>query len=183
MTIQPTKILWPTDFSELSLRAASYARGFCEKFGAELHVIHVCQTLSAPELTTWGAGVRPVAAYDAKLALQENEVKELRFAAEQLRRVIEEHFEDKKDFVCRVLKGLAWEGICNYAQNAGIDLIIIGTHGRTGLSHMLIGSTAERVVRHASCPVLTIKAIETGFVTQTNYTMGTHALEDYGQGI
>ena len=72
---------------------------------------------------------RPVAAYDAKVALQENEVQELRIAAEQLHRVIEEHFEGDKNIVCRVLKGLAWEGICNYAQNAGIDLIILGAQG------------------------------------------------------
>ena len=52
----------------------------------------------------------------------------------------------------------AAEGICEAAVEAGADLIVLSTHGRTGLAHMLIGSVAERVVRHAPCPVLTLRS-------------------------
>ena len=52
----------------------------------------------------------------------------------------------------------AAEGICEVAETSGADLVVLSTHGRTGLSHMLIGSVAERVVRHAPCPVLTLRS-------------------------
>ncbi|MCZ7684405.1 MAG: universal stress protein [Sandaracinaceae bacterium] len=52
----------------------------------------------------------------------------------------------------------AAEGICNYAAKENVDLIVLSTHGRTGLAHLLIGSVAEKVVRHAPCPVLTVRA-------------------------
>jgi nucleotide-binding universal stress UspA family protein len=57
-----------------------------------------------------------------------------------------------------VLSKNAADGICHYAKKEGVDLIVISTHGRTGLGHLLIGSVAERVVRHAHCPVLTVRA-------------------------
>ncbi len=55
-----------------------------------------------------------------------------------------------------VLGTNAAEGICNYAEKVGVDLIVLSTHGRTGLGHLLIGSVAEKVVRHAHCPVVTV---------------------------
>jgi nucleotide-binding universal stress UspA family protein len=67
--------------------------------------------------------------------------------------------------VCEAFLGNPWRGVCDYAERQGIDLVVIATHGRTGLQHALIGSTAEKIVRHAPCPVLVVKAEEKDFVT------------------
>jgi nucleotide-binding universal stress UspA family protein len=63
-----------------------------------------------------------------------------------------------------VVVGTPWYEICRYARDAEIDLIVIATHGATGLRHLLMGSTAERVVQHATAPVLAVKSIEREFV-------------------
>jgi universal stress protein A len=182
MDFRPTKILWPVDFSELSLRAEPYVRSLRNQFGGELHVIHVCPILSAPELTAWGAGIRPVAAYDARCAIQETEFKEIQDAARQLRGLVKDLFEDDKTIVCRILKGLPAEGICNYARDAGIELIVLATHGLTGLKHMFLGSTAEKVVRHAPCPVFTAKTMESACPTKS-YPDELEALASESQGL
>jgi nucleotide-binding universal stress UspA family protein len=66
--------------------------------------------------------------------------------------------------VTDVLFGNPWSVICQYAKDAQIDLLVVSTHGRTGLRHVLIGSTAERIVQHAPCPVLVVKNPEKDFV-------------------
>lgn len=157
MEVHPKRVLWPTDFSELSLRGGRYARGFCEQFGAELHIIHVVPPPLSPDVSM-------VVPAEVPVAVSEPELIEGSQAA--LDKLVEEHFGDYDKVVTKVCFGNPWPSICAYAKDNQIDLIIVTTHGRTGLGHVLIGSTAERIVQHAPCPVLTVKHSEKDFVTE-----------------
>jgi nucleotide-binding universal stress UspA family protein len=154
--LKPKRIPWPTDFSELSMKAGRYARGFREAFDAELHLLHVCAPLVIPgvevaqppggELAVYGADVPPA-------------------TREALQRLVAEKFDGDPTVVCEAVVGTPWYEICEYAKRAAIDLIVVATHGLTGLRHVLLGSTAERIVQHAECPVLTVKSLEKDFMT------------------
>jgi len=87
-------------------------------------------------------------------------------ARKNLKELIAQRFDKPEGVVSDAFFGTAWAGVCDYAKDRAIDLIVIGTHGRTGLTHVLIGSTAERIVQHAPCPVLTVKNPCTDFVTE-----------------
>ena len=155
MNIQPKRILWPTDFSELAAQGEKYASAIAEAFGAELHVIHVCQpligaTADLPLSPAVAIGITQKDLIDAA----EARLKDL------LTRDVREH----RVAACSVRVGNPWQEICRYAEAEKIDLIVIGTHGYTGVRHVLIGSVAERVVQHAPCPVLTVKTNERDFV-------------------
>lgn len=155
MVIQPKQILWPTDFSELSLHAAAYARAFHEHFGAELHVIHVIPPPLTPDVSVMISAEAPVAIADAEV---------LGASQAALDKIMSEQFAGVAGIRREAFYGTPWQGICDYAARESIDLIIVGTHGRTGLSHAVIGSTAERIVQHAPCPVLTVKSQQRGFL-------------------
>jgi nucleotide-binding universal stress UspA family protein len=155
MHIRPTKILWPTDFSPLAMKAADYARAFAAAFHAELHVLHVAAPLIVGEWPSTFIGAEvPLAPQDVLIPAQA-----------RLERLIAEEFDDEEQrIVARVIVGLPWQEICRYARHEQIDLIVMATHGVTGLKHLVMGSTAERVVQHATAPVLTVKSIERDFV-------------------
>lgn len=157
MQVSPKRVLWPTDFSELSLRGGRYARGFCEHFGAELHILHVVPPPLSPDVSL-------VVPAEVPVTVSEPELVEASQTA--LDRLIQEHFAGDTNIVAKVSFGNPWPSICDYAKENEIDLIIVTTHGRTGLGHVLIGSTAERIVQHAPCPVLTIKHPEKDFVVE-----------------
>ncbi len=157
MLVQPKRILWPTDFSALSLHGARYSRGFCERFGAQLHVIHVVRPVLTPDATMALATEVPATYPDPELVDT--------FRA-RLQDLVGEHFERPDQVVIDAFHGNPWSGVCKYATDAEIDLIVVSTHGRTGLRHVLIGSTAERIVQHAPCPVLVVKTPEKDFVTE-----------------
>ena len=142
MIINPKRILWPTDFSPLSLKAADYAKAFCETFDAELHVIHVREPLASPTVDV------PLA--DGVINTQ-------------LRRLCDEVFHGDKRVRFEARSGTPWFEVCAYADRAEADLIIVASHGRSGLKHVLLGSVAERIVQHASCPVLVVKNVERDF--------------------
>jgi nucleotide-binding universal stress UspA family protein len=80
-----------------------------------------------------------------------------------LDQLVDEAFPDDRKVSTHILTGRAWFEICKYAKESGADLIIIATHGWTGLRHILMGSVAERVVQHAFCPVLVVKSVERDF--------------------
>jgi nucleotide-binding universal stress UspA family protein len=155
MAIQIRKVLYPTDFSELSLRALTYAREFAEAFDAHLHCLHVIDeayqywTAMGPEVAT----VSPA-------------VEDLTSMAEgQMERFADEHLIGLKYAPVTVVRaGKPFAEICAYARETNMDLIVLATHGRGGLSHVLMGSTAEKVVRKAPCPVLTVRDPEHEFV-------------------
>lgn len=157
MPIRAKRILWPTDFSDLSLHACKYAAAFREQFGSELHVIHVLATPVPFEAGMTVPADIPISAADPEL---------LQSAQDALGQLVDEQFKTRDNIVLEAFYGNAWHGVCEYAKEHGIDLIIIGTHGRTGLQHVLIGSTAERIVQHAPCPVLTVKNPCKDFVTE-----------------
>jgi universal stress protein A len=185
MLIKPHKVMWPTDFSELSLRAAAYARAFVEHFEAELHVVHVCRLPTDADVTAWGAGVMPLSVYESIDMVRANQTAEIRGAMlKRLRSVAAEQFGENPHIVCRVLTGMPWQAICGYEHEAGIDLIVLATHGRTGLRHMLMGSTAEKVIRYARCPVLAVKPFERDFVSdESPREIELAAQQLCGQGI
>jgi len=153
LTLQ--RILWPTDFSALSLRAVRYARALGARFGAQLHVIHVVPPQLSSDVSLLIPAEVPVAAAEPEL---------ISAAQAALEKLVAEHLAGCAGVVTKVLFGNPWPSICGYAKDNAIDLIIITTHGRTGLGHVLIGSTAERIVQHAPCPVLTIRRTARDFV-------------------
>lgn len=152
--IQLARILLPTDFSENSNVALKYACAFAEKFSSELHLLHVVQDLVAmvPEP---GLAFPPPGDY----------MNELKASAEQaLVRLPGDDCGKVGAVVREVRQGPPFVEIIRYAREREIDLIVMGTHGHSGLAHMFLGSVAERVVRKAPCPVLTVRPGEHQFV-------------------
>jgi nucleotide-binding universal stress UspA family protein len=139
----------------MSMKGARYAEAFRAAFAAELHVMHVCPVL------VWNDTTVPLMSGGDILV---SEIDLVTPAEAQLKRLIQEKFSDARNIKAKVVVGTAWHEICRYATEAQIDLVVIATHGATGLPHLLMGSTAERVVQHASAPVLTVKSIERDFV-------------------
>lgn len=135
------RILLPTDFSECSERARSYACEMAKRFTAELHVLHVVPPVSLPPY------VGPV---PQQLLEFEKE------AREELEQWNDPAFGEIK-VVRSVSGGTPFVEIVRYAREQNMDLLVLGTHGRTGLAHALIGSVTEKVVRKAHCPVLTVR--------------------------
>jgi universal stress protein A len=142
------RILVPTDFSETADKALAYAKDLAPKLGASLHLVHIYRdpyavAAYAPEVYA------PVPADVRERALEE--VRERLF--ERLDADEEQRFSGSRGIV----RGLIAPQIVDYAANNDIDLIVMGTHGRRGVAHMLLGSVAEHVVRTAACPVLTVR--------------------------
>jgi nucleotide-binding universal stress UspA family protein len=137
------KILAPTDLSPRAEAAVQYAHALAERFGAELHVLHVTADLTEMARLHGATGVIDTSAtaddYDQWLAGLLGE-------AGPVRRVE----------AVRINADVAGT-IGRYAQAEAIDLIVMATHGRTGLTQLLLGSVAEQVLRSAPCPVLTIR--------------------------
>jgi len=157
MPMRPKRILWPTDFSKLSFHGARYARFFAEMFGAELHVVHVIPPPLSPDMAVTMPAEVPINVADDEL---------VEGSRETLARVIEEHLEGIEKISSELVFGNPWYMICRYAEQHEIELIVVTTHGRTGLQHVLIGSTAERIVQHAPCPVLVVKNPEKDFKSE-----------------
>lgn len=140
--IRLERILVPTDFSECSERARSYACELADRFSAEIHLLHVVPPMSFPGY------VDPIPAHFSQLE---------QGAKEELEQWQEPALEKATRVVRAVNVGTPFVDIVRYARDHDIDLVIIGTHGRSGLSHALLGSVAEKVVRKAPCPVLTVR--------------------------
>lgn len=151
--IELKRILFPTDFSEYSQAAAGYACAVAEKFDAELHVLHVLQDLVAmvPEP---GLAFPPPGDY----------MDELKQSAEQaLEKVPDPDWAKGRNVVREIRQGPPFVEVVRYARDNEMDLVVMGTHGRSGLAHVLLGSVAEKVVRKAPCPVLTVRPSEHEF--------------------
>jgi nucleotide-binding universal stress UspA family protein len=145
--IEVKRVLAPTDFSSHSEKAVRFACGLAERFGAELHLVHVLSEIIPAGPDPLLMPVMPPQFY------QENEER----AKETLQRLLDPSWGKLKATVSAVRWGSPVEAIVDYAREQNIDLIVIATHGRTGLSHVLLGSVAERIVRESPCPVLTIR--------------------------
>lgn len=141
-----SSILVPIDFSEASEMALGYALKMAQACGADLALVHVMEPATTPNF-----------AKDFPLA-QENEAKK-----EECRRELEllaERAGVPPNMLERVVVryGRAFNEIVSAARTLKSDLIVVATHGRTGLKHVLMGSTSERVVQHAPCPVLVVRS-------------------------
>src|SRR5476651_1538960 len=145
MTIQIKKILLPTDFSNYSATATKYACELATKFDAELHILHTLET-HLSSTPNFGLGLDlPKYVSESKAA-----------AAKSLAGVLDPKWSEGRTVIHAIVEGSPKVEIIGYARKQNIDLIVIATHGRTGLAHVLMGSVAETVVRTAPCPVLTV---------------------------
>jgi len=152
--IKLKKILYPTDFSRHSLAALPYAKDMAEKFGAELHVLHVVDSA----YQYWMAGGEDTAA----VVMSENELMDS--AQQQMDDFIEKNMSDyKSPMAVKLLPGRPFLEIIHYASDNEIDMIVIATHGHGALASMFMGSVTEKVLRKAPCPVMSIRHAEHKF--------------------
>lgn len=139
-------ILVPTDFSDLSVEAIRYAMSLAELYKADLHLLHVVDDA-------------PVLAFHTMEMTTD-------YVIEDTTRTAEHHLQEfarthdvhgRQGVTLAVRRGNPYDEITRYAAEEQADMIVMATHGRTGLAHVLLGSVAEKVVQHAEIPVLTIK--------------------------
>jgi universal stress protein A len=147
------RILVPVDFSEPSRKALHYAVYFARQFNAEVLLLHVVELLPPPPYYL----LADSSSLDIKL--REEAVKRL----SQWRKEIVSQAPAK----ATVRSGTAWQEIIRAADESNVDLIIMGTYGRTGLAHFFLGSTAERVVREAPCPAMVVREREHDFLAES----------------
>lgn len=137
-------ILLPTDFSKLSLTAASYAVDIAEEYNAKIHLLYVLEKtppiLTIRSLDLSEERIKKEIENDAKVSMEET-LKKIKKP-------------EKTEIITAIKKGLDYEEIIKYSKEAKIDVIVIATHGRTGLIHTLLGSVAEKVIRYSKIPVL-----------------------------
>jgi nucleotide-binding universal stress UspA family protein len=137
-------VLFATDFSATSNAALPYAAAICRRFGATLHAAHV---VSDASLLMMSGGVDYVSMstiYEDALAEAKGKLEELSAHLEGI-----EH----RSYIRH---GQVWKSLAGVIDQNQIDLIVVGTHGRSGLGKLLLGSVAENILRHAACPVLTV---------------------------
>lgn len=137
------KILFPTDFSESAENAARYAISLAKKYGGKLYIVHIVE----PFTYTTDFGL------DYSVQYKEMEATARRLLDEFVTSIQRNNLNAEGV----LLSGEPFVEIIKYAKREQVDLIVMGTHGRTGLEHMLLGSVAEKVVRKSPCPVLTVK--------------------------
>lgn len=146
MTPDITRILVPVDFSEHATATLDYAAVIAGRFGAALELVHVIDDPYASG--AWSSDI-----YLANVPeILENLTADATRHLQELKAKFARH---GGDVTTAVLRGNPARMIVEHA--AGFDLVVMGTHGRTGLPHVLMGSVAERVVRRAPCPVLTVR--------------------------
>jgi nucleotide-binding universal stress UspA family protein len=137
-----SKILATTDFSSHSNWAVEYAHGLAEMVGAELHVLHVVDDSTGAAINYGATGV-----FDPEALCN---------STEWLRKLLGDQGKLRRVEAVRIGKNVP-EKIIDYATSNGIDLVVIASHGRTGLARLWLGSNAEKVVRSSPCPVLVLR--------------------------
>lgn len=145
-------ILVPVDFSEHSRKALRYARPFAEQFGAQLTLLHVIEPIVLPVDIAY-VPAAPIEIDEQRMA---DARTQLGLIAKELGATV--------PVESAVRLGRAWKEITDAARQKHMDLLIIATHGYTGLKHALLGSVAEKIVRHAPCPVLVVRPEEKDFL-------------------
>ena len=156
MKVEIRRILFPTDFSPPALQALQYAMALAERFQAELHVLHVIAPLpvTLPDATT---------SWTYSDSVQEIELEQTR---KSLAELVGESWASQHRTILACEVGFAVDEIVRYVKQEDIDLLVVGTHGHSGLSRLLLGSVAEKLVRIADCPVLTVHPTGHQFVDE-----------------
>jgi universal stress protein A len=144
MTIQIRKILVPTDFSDSARHAVAYAVSLAEEFHAEITLLHVVEEMAVG----YASDLFPVPMNEVFIEISAYARKELASLAQGIEGVTVHQ---------SLLQGKPSSEIVRVARDESFDMIVLGTHGRGVLDHALFGSTTERVVRNAPCPVLTCR--------------------------
>jgi nucleotide-binding universal stress UspA family protein len=139
-------ILFANDFAETSEEVFDYALSLARKYGAKLLIVHV---INEP--------VDLRGFYVPHISFENLEKEIVEGAEKMMGKFCRTKVKDFADYETMILSGIPYEEIIKKAEEAQASLIVMGTHGRRGLDHMLFGSTAERVVRGAGCPVLTVR--------------------------
>ena len=185
MEIEIKKVCVASDFSPTAELAIHYGAAFAKLHGAELHLVHVLRDVSEavrhPDFTASGEQIRDyfnqmrqdALEADPDVEVPSNVNLKTREYLASLEASVNEGFASIETppwwteiTVIRSMRyGHPVEQICHYAKVHAIDMLILGTQGKTGVKHFLLGSVAERVVRHAPCPVLTVRGHERDFVT------------------
>ena len=152
--IKIEKILFPTDFSEHSKHAFSYAMSFAKEYGARLYMLHIVEDVQYLA----NAYMFDVPIMPSFADMEQSRLKEMQ-------EFIDREAADSSISIETMIKhGRPFIEIIQTARDENIDLIVIATHGRSGLEHVFFGSTAEKVVRKAPCPVLSIRKPGHGFI-------------------
>lgn len=146
------KILVPVDFSPYSQSALKYAKSFAEKLDAEIICVYVIEPLIFPADFSMGQISFPV--IDAETTER---------AKNEMNSLINNEFGETNSIKSIIRTGKPFIEINEAAREINADLIIIASHGHTGVEHLLFGSTAEKVVKKAPCPVLTLREPVKGF--------------------
>jgi nucleotide-binding universal stress UspA family protein len=151
-SFQLSKVLVPIDFSECSQKALQYAVPLAQQFNASLLLVYVM-----PVHYYVGSEFGPL---DVPLP----EADLLRKSEAKLTQLAERELADRVVAECRVLRGQPVHELVRVAREEAVDLILLSTHGHTGLKHVLLGSVAENVMRYASCPVLVVREHQREFI-------------------
>jgi nucleotide-binding universal stress UspA family protein len=147
-------VLVPTDFSDASESALRFGKAMAEAFGASLHVVHVMEDLLAH---AWAAEV-----YVSSMPQLRDEIE--KESRQRLGALLTDGEKQQFRAETALLAGNPFLEIIRYAKAHDVDLIVMGTHGRGPIAHMLLGSVAEKVVRKSPCPVLTVREAQHEFV-------------------
>ncbi len=164
MTPEIKRILVPIDFSSNSRLALDYARGLASRFDAAIHLVHVCEV---PSVTTPALDAYAIAYSDWSQKLGEEAERELVAILPSLAGI---------KVTTEILFGRAAPAIVQSAAASAIDLIVMGTHGHGAIMHVLMGNVAERVVRTAECPVLTVREVKVKEAAKAEGTTKTATL-------
>jgi universal stress protein A len=150
-TFQLKLILVPMDFSSVSMKALHYGVGFAKKFGAKIVLLNIVEPALYPVDESLGPFVPPIE-------------RLMKLSKDKLDSIVRQSKCPQLFSKTVVSNGQPFMEITKTARKLKVDLIVITTHGYTGFKHVFLGSTAERVVRHASCPVLTVREKEHEFI-------------------
>jgi nucleotide-binding universal stress UspA family protein len=145
------KILCPIDHSDCSKEALKYAVSFAMKDEAKLYLLHIIDIRSFNDSLVATSQQIP-----DEETLEQLKIKLLDCIPEEIR--------DEMEIEAIVIQGIPFAEIISTAKKKEIDMIVIGSHGRTGIKHMMLGSVSEKVVRKAPCPVLTVRQVGHEFV-------------------
>ena len=141
-----SNILLTTNFSELSVRAVSHAIAISRRFNSKIYVLHVLEPILSPVEYSWGS----VQIDSIENSRQENTEKNLLIWCE-------DHIPEDIDTRILIRNGIAVSEIISVIEEYNVDLICMATHGHTGISHVIFGSTTEQILKKSTVPVLSVR--------------------------